>query len=155
MSSPRAPTIARPAATYLLRLRRAPLQIFETINMTCLGIVGEHLTKNLRMALLDKLLHLEVGYFDHEENSMGALTEFLGRKVTLMQGLVGEKLGMMAQSVVMLVSTIFTMFYWGDWRVSLIVLGCLPITGALMSIAMASMIPEPRRNQWAVIEAVD
>ena len=44
MSSPRAPTIARPAATYLLRLRRAPLQIFETINMTCLGIVGEHLT---------------------------------------------------------------------------------------------------------------
>ena len=37
----------------------------------------------------------------------------------------------------------------------LIVLGCLPITGALMSIAMASMIPEPRRNQSGVIEAVD
>ena len=39
-----------------------------------------------------------MGYFDHEHNSMGALTEFLGKKVTLMQGLVGEKLGMIAQA---------------------------------------------------------
>ena len=29
----------------------------------------------------------------------------------------------------MLVATIFTMFYWGDWRVALVVLGCLPVTG--------------------------
>tara|TARA_B100000795_G_scaffold73014_1_gene51658 strand:+ start:156 stop:557 length:402 start_codon:yes stop_codon:yes gene_type:complete len=88
-----------------------------------------------------------VGYFDHEDNSMGALTEFLGQKVTLMQGLVGERLGMLAQSIVMLVSTIFTMFYWGDWRVALVVLGCLPITGVLMSVAMASMMPMDQGKQ--------
>ena len=41
-----------------------------------------------------------MGYFDHEHNSMGALTEFLGNKVTLMQGLVGEKLGMIAQAAI-------------------------------------------------------
>ena len=41
-----------------------------------------------------------MGYFDHEHNSMGSLTEFLGNKVTLMQGLVGEKLGMIAQAAV-------------------------------------------------------
>ena len=41
-----------------------------------------------------------MGYFDHEDNSMGALTEFLGNKVTLMQGLVGEKLGMIAQAAI-------------------------------------------------------
>ena len=73
--------------------------LFEMIYASTLSIVGERLTKNVRLALMEKLLHLEVGYFDHEKNSMGALTEFLGNKVTLMQGLVGEKLGMIAQSV--------------------------------------------------------
>eukprot|EP00308_Calcidiscus_leptoporus_P018999 CAMPEP_0119386014 /NCGR_PEP_ID=MMETSP1334-20130426/94021_1 /TAXON_ID=127549 /ORGANISM="Calcidiscus leptoporus, Strain RCC1130" /LENGTH=45 /DNA_ID= /DNA_START= /DNA_END= /DNA_ORIENTATION= len=33
------------------------------------------------------------------------------------------------------------MFVWGDWRVWLIVLGCLPISGILMSVAMAAMMP--------------
>jgi hypothetical protein len=46
-----------------------------------------------------------VGYFDHEDNSMGALTEFLGEKVTLLQGLVGEKLGMIAQAVIASIRT--------------------------------------------------
>jgi ABC-type multidrug transport system fused ATPase/permease subunit len=47
----------------------------------------------------------------------------------------------------MLVSTIFTMFYWGDWRVALVVLGFLPVTGALMSVAMASMMPMDQGKQ--------
>ena len=47
----------------------------------------------------------------------------------------------------MLMSTIFTMFYWGDWRVALLVLGCLPITGVLMSVAMASMMPMDQGKQ--------
>jgi hypothetical protein len=29
------------------------------------------------------------------------------------------------QAVVMLVTTVVTMFVWGDWRVSLVVLGCI------------------------------
>ena len=46
-----------------------------------------------------------MGYFDHEDNSMGGLTEFLGQKVTLLQGLVGEKLGMIAQAAVVSTAT--------------------------------------------------
>jgi len=123
------------------------MMVFEALSQVCLGIAGEHLTKNVRLELFSKLLHFEVGYFDYEENSMGALTEFLGKKVTLLQGLVGEKLGMISQSVVMLSVTIFTMFYWGDWRVSLVVLGCLPINGIMMSIAMAAMMPMDQGKQ--------
>ena len=33
------------------------------------------------------------------------------------------------------------MFVWGDWRVALVVLGCMPISAVLMSIAMAAMMP--------------
>ena len=50
-----------------------------------------------------------MGYFDHEDNSMGALTEFLGNKVTLMQGLVGEKLGMIAQAVIASITAIVSL----------------------------------------------
>jgi ATP-binding cassette subfamily B (MDR/TAP) protein 1 len=50
-----------------------------------------------------------VGYFDHEDNSMGALTEFLGEKVTLLQGLVGEKLGMIAQAVIASITAIVSL----------------------------------------------
>jgi len=119
----------------------AVMHFFETLNQTCLSIAGERLIKNLRLELLTTLLHFEIGYFDVEENSMGNLTEFLGEKVALMQGLVGEKLGMLAQSMVMLVTVLVTMFVWGDWRVTLVVLGCMPIMGVLMSIAMAAMMP--------------
>ena len=47
----------------------------------------------------------------------------------------------------MLVTTVVTMFIWGDWRVSLVVLGCMPISGVLMSVAMAAMMPIPDQKQ--------
>ena len=113
----------------------------------CLGITGEHLTKALRHNMMAKLLQQEMGYFDHEGNTMGALTEFLGEKVVLVNGLVGERLGMLAQSITMLVTVIFTMFYWGDWRVTLVVLGCFPIMGISMAVAMAAMMPMDQGKQ--------
>jgi len=53
--------------------------------------------------MMARLLQQEMGYFDQESNTMGALTEFLGEKVVLVNGLVGEKLGMIAQSITMMV----------------------------------------------------
>ena len=47
----------------------------------------------------------------------------------------------------MLVTTVVTIFIWGDWRVSLVVLGCMPISGVLMSVAMAAMMPIPDQRQ--------
>ena len=113
----------------------------ELIFMATLGVAGEHLVKALRHHCMLKLLQMEIGYFDDDANSTGALTEFLGQKVALVQGVVGERLGTMAQSITMMVSVVFTMFYWGDWRVTLVVLGCFPIMGAAMAVAMAAMMP--------------
>lgn len=119
----------------------------ELLFNMCLGVTGEHLTKALRHNMMGKLLTQEIGYFDQESNTMGALTEFLGEKVVLINGLVGERLGMIAQSVTMLVTVIFTMFYWGDWRVTLLVLGCFPVMGVAMGVAMAAMMPMDQGKQ--------
>jgi len=44
------------------------------------------------------------------------------------------------------------MFYWGDWRVTLLVLGCFPIMGAAMGIAMAAMMPMDQGKQGKQVQ---
>ncbi|EOD24007.1 hypothetical protein EMIHUDRAFT_427164 [Emiliania huxleyi CCMP1516] len=119
----------------------------EFISRTTLGITGEHLTTALRTTLMAKLLRMEVGYFDYEANTMGALTEFLGERVALVQGLVGEQLGAIAKFLFSIGTMLFTMFYWGDWRVALVTLGCLPIMGVTMGIAMQAAMPMDQAKQ--------
>ena len=46
-------------------------------------MTGEHLTRNLRHAMMKKLMTMDVGYFDHSENSAGELTMFLAEKARL------------------------------------------------------------------------
>ena len=50
------------------------------------------------------------------------------------------------------VTVVFTMFYWGDWRVTLLVLGCFPIMGAAMGIAMAAMMPMDQGKQGKQVQ---
>ena len=49
------------------------------------GTTGQHLTRRLRDVSMAKLLRMEVGYFDEEENSSGSLSAFLSEKITLVQ----------------------------------------------------------------------
>ena len=117
------------------------MQISEFVYSLCLSITGQHLTRNLRHEMMSKLLRMEVGYFDHEENTMGALTEFLGAKVALIQGLVGEQIGLIARGICMFVTTLVVMFTAGDWMVCLVVFACLPVLGGAMGTAMAAAMP--------------
>ncbi|KAL1496847.1 hypothetical protein AB1Y20_014433 [Prymnesium parvum] len=114
--------------------------VVEFIGQNALGRAGEHLTKNLRYKLLSILLRQEIGYFDEENNSVGELSEFLGEKVTFVQGIMGEKIGSIAQIQAMLVTCIIVMFTAGDWRMALVVLGFFPIMTVAMALALAAMM---------------
>ena len=57
----------------------------QFVGLATFGLAGEHLTHNLRLSAMTKLMHHEVGYFDDERNSIGELTEFLGEKLGLVQ----------------------------------------------------------------------
>ncbi|KAL1522400.1 hypothetical protein AB1Y20_017390 [Prymnesium parvum] len=114
--------------------------VVEFIGQNALGRTGEHLTKRLRYELMSILLRQEIGYFDDERNSVGELSEFLGEKVTFVQGIMGEKIGSIAQIQSMLVTCIVVMFVAGSWRVALVVLGFFPIMAAAMALALASIM---------------
>eukprot|EP00966_Prymnesium_polylepis_P086272 1997170-Prymnesium_polylepis.1 len=68
--------------------------MFDSAGKISFSIAGEHLTRRLRLLALQQLLHQEIGYFDEPQNSVGQLTEFLGEKVSLVQGLATEQTGM-------------------------------------------------------------
>ena len=54
---------------------------------------GELMTKRLRQKSFDKLLHLDVAYFDWPENSVGALCSRLATDASLVQGAIGTRIG--------------------------------------------------------------
>ena len=56
---------------------------FQTI---CFTVAGENLTKRLRSHLFTAFLRQEVGWFDEERNSTGALTTRLASDTALIQG---------------------------------------------------------------------
>ena len=58
---------------------------------------------------------------------MGALTEFLGEKITLVQSLVGERMQMIVHILALISLGIVAMFIFGDYRVAFAMLGCFPI----------------------------
>jgi len=103
--------------------------IAKTIEMACFGIVNAHLTKALRQKMFVHLLKQEVGYFDRESNSPGALCEFLSEKITFVQAACGEKVQVIVGSIMQLFLGIVFMFLLGDWRISLMALGTVPLIG--------------------------
>ena len=63
------------------------IHILDTLHKVAFGIAGEGLTRRLRTTTLRKLLHNEIGFYDSEENSVGEITSFLAKTVSLVQGL--------------------------------------------------------------------
>lgn len=54
---------------------------------------GEKLTRRLRDMSFRALLRQEIGFFDSEENSTGALTSKLAEDASLVQGITGPLFG--------------------------------------------------------------
>ena len=61
------------------------VQLCDTLYKVCFTVTSERLTRRLRVLMLETLLRQEVGYFDEEVNSAGALTEFLAERIAYVQ----------------------------------------------------------------------
>lgn len=95
------------------------------LQMGALGIAGERLTRKLRSQSFHHLLKQEMGFFDRKENSVGALSVRLATEASLVQGITGGTLGMMALTI----STIgvgIGVAFSACWRLALVVLATLP-----------------------------
>ncbi|KAL3723213.1 hypothetical protein ACJRO7_035400 [Eucalyptus globulus] len=61
--------------------------------------VGEYLTKRIRQMMLAKILTFEVGWFDQDENSSGAVCSRLAKDANVVRSLVGDRMSLLVQAI--------------------------------------------------------
>ncbi|XP_053327619.1 bile salt export pump-like [Spea bombifrons] len=89
---------------------------------------GELLTRRLRRLGFQSMLGQEIGWFDDNNNSPGALTTRLATDASQVQGATGSQIGMIVNSLTNIGAALIIAFYF-NWKLSLVVLCFLPLIG--------------------------
>ena len=88
----------------------------------------------------------EIGFFDDPENSAGALTLFLGEKLTLVQAVNGEKLAVAIRQISTICFGTFLVFKYGYWQLGVVMLASAPVMAVAMGLLLVVVfgIKNPR-----------
>eukprot|EP01018_Ginkgo_biloba_P008961 Gb_02469 [translate_table: standard] len=96
------------------------------------GAMGELLTKRVRERMLSKILTFEVGWFDQEENSSGAVCSRLATEANVasishnVRSLVGDRVSLIVQTL-SAVTIAFTMGLIIAWRLAIVMIAVQPL----------------------------
>ncbi|KAG6578616.1 ABC transporter B family member 15, partial [Cucurbita argyrosperma subsp. sororia] len=87
--------------------------------------MGEYLTKRIREMMFSKILTFEVGWFDQDENSSGAISTRLSQDANMVRSLVGDRMALIMQTISAVIVA-FTMGLIISWRLALVVIAAQP-----------------------------
>ncbi|OEL38003.1 putative multidrug resistance protein [Dichanthelium oligosanthes] len=90
------------------------------------GFMGENLTKRVREHMLTKLLTFEIGWFDRDENSTGAICSQLAKDANAVRSLVGDRMALVIQTVSSVLVS-WTMGLVISWRLALVMIALQPV----------------------------
>jgi ATP-binding cassette subfamily B (MDR/TAP) protein 1 len=76
----------------------------------------------------EKVVNMEIEWFDHPENSSGAIGARLSADAAKVRGLVGDALQLVVQNSSTLVAGLVIAFV-SNWELSLIILALIPLIG--------------------------
>ncbi|CAI9272744.1 unnamed protein product [Lactuca saligna] len=88
--------------------------------------MGEYLTKRVREKMMSKILSFEIGWFDQDENSTGALCSRLAKDANVVRSLVGDRCSLLIQTF----SAVTVAFILGlviAWRLALVMIAVQPL----------------------------
>ncbi|XP_058180428.1 ABC transporter B family member 15-like [Rhododendron vialii] len=88
--------------------------------------MGEHLTKRIRERMLSKILTFEVGWFDQDENSSGAICSRLAKDANVVRSLVGDRMALIIQTL-SAVTIACTMGLVIAWRLASVMIAVQPL----------------------------
>ncbi|PWA34316.1 ABC transporter family protein [Artemisia annua] len=89
------------------------------------AVMGEHLTKRVREKMLSKILTFEIGWFDQDENSSGAICSRLATDANVVRSLVGDRSSLVIQTI-SAVTVACTMGLVISWKLALVVMVVQP-----------------------------
>ncbi|KAL1198217.1 ABC transporter B family member 15 [Cardamine amara subsp. amara] len=88
--------------------------------------MGEYLTKRIRERMLSKVLTFEVGWFDRDENSSGAICSRLAKDANVVRSLVGDRMALVIQTISVVIIAC-TMGLVIAWRLALVMIAVQPV----------------------------
>ncbi|CAD7078234.1 unnamed protein product [Hermetia illucens] len=91
-----------------------------------LNIAGSRLTTRLRKMTFKAILSQEMGYFDDQDNSVGALSARLSGDCAGVQGATGSRIGAILQSISTMVIGVLLAFVF-SWKLTLVGLTTIPL----------------------------
>ncbi|KAJ1418724.1 P-loop containing nucleoside triphosphate hydrolase [Sesbania bispinosa] len=92
------------------------------------GIAGGKLIKRIRKMCFEKLVHMEVSWFDEAEHSSGALGARLSTDAASVRALVGDALGLLVENIATAIAGLVIAFV-ASWQLALIILALVPLLG--------------------------
>jgi ATP-binding cassette subfamily B (MDR/TAP) protein 1 len=110
------------------------------------GISRERLVYNLRIKMFDKLLRLPVSYYDHKENTAGAISIKLATDAFQLNNMVSGVLGVMCLNTSTIAASLaFGLYY--SWKVTLIALALSPLIAIVGSLNMKIIMKFTSKSQ--------
>ncbi|ESQ43858.1 hypothetical protein EUTSA_v10005750mg [Eutrema salsugineum] len=103
------------------------------------SIAGCKLVQRIRSMCFEKVVHMEVGWFDETENSSGAIGARLSADAATVRGLVGDALAQTVQNLASVTAGLVIAFV-ASWQLAFIVLAMLPLIGLNGYIYMKFMV---------------
>ncbi|XP_030460439.1 ABC transporter B family member 11-like [Syzygium oleosum] len=102
--------VANPARTYLF------------------SVAGCKLIERIRLMCFEKVVHMEVGWFDEPDHSSGAIGARLSADAASVRALVGDALAQIVQNIATAVAGLVIAFV-ASWQLALIILVLIPLIG--------------------------
>ncbi|XP_021745208.1 ABC transporter B family member 11-like [Chenopodium quinoa] len=92
------------------------------------AVAGCKLIRRIRTLCFERVVHMEIGWFDEAENSSGAIGARLSADAATVRSLVGDALGLLVQNISSALTGLLIAFL-SNWILSLIVLFLIPLIG--------------------------
>jgi len=96
--------------------------------MYCFAIAGGRLVQRIRSLTFNKVVYQEIGWFDHSENSSGAISARLSTDAATVRSMVGDALSLIVQNISTIIAGIVIAFS-ANWKLALLILALLPLLG--------------------------
>ncbi|KAL6504960.1 ATP-binding cassette, sub-B (MDR TAP), member 4 [Orobanche gracilis] len=93
-----------------------------------LGVAGNKLIKRIRLMCFEKVVSMEVGWFDEPEHSSGVVGARLSADAASVRALVGDTLGQIVQDSSSAIVGLAIAFE-ASWQLALIILAMIPLIG--------------------------
>ena len=92
------------------------------------AVAGCRLIRRIRSMCFEKVVYMEVSWFDEAEHSSGAIGARLSMDAASIRGIVGDALGLLVQNTATTIAGLVIAFE-ANWQMALIVLFLLPLIG--------------------------